>query len=96
MAVLPAPDSHALLAQLKPPPNGEQDTRSKLLDAARILYEKALGDQMPDKIADHLTSGAELVTQLHGKQIVVSKDSWPGHRRGGHSIRFIVRNIPNS
>jgi hypothetical protein len=77
-------------------PATAQDARRKLLDAAQVLYEKALGEQMPNEIAEHLDAGGEIDTRSHGKHVAVVREPWPGHRSGGYAIKFIIQNIQGS
>ena len=72
-----------------------QDALRKLLDVAKVLYQKALGHQMPEDVAAYVRAGDEFAIRLHGKEVVVSKDVWPGDRTGGNSVTLIIRNTVN-
>jgi hypothetical protein len=73
-----------------------QDARRKLLDIAKILYEKALGYQMSEDVASRVLAGGGFAVRVHGKEVVMAKEIWPQHRLGGHAMEFMIRNTASS
>jgi hypothetical protein len=73
-------------------PKSAQEARERFINMAQMLFECALGSAMPDNIERLLSSETGTVLKLHGKEIVIVKDPWPGHHLGGYELNFIIRN----
>lgn len=48
-----------------------QQSRKVLLDAARTLFPKAVGEELPKNVAESLLAGENCVTELAGKEVIV-------------------------
>ncbi|PHS46957.1 MAG: hypothetical protein COB03_16760 [Alteromonas sp.] len=64
----------------------------KLVKTSTTLFEKALGENIPDDILHDIGKGDEISIQYKGKQLSLIKSYWPEHRLGGFDIKFELSN----
>ncbi|MBL7020878.1 MAG: hypothetical protein ISR86_10115, partial [Nitrospinaceae bacterium] len=73
-------------------PDSSFETRHEFCEIAGKLFAKALGNEVPEEIKVNLSKEITMTTKLMGKNIIILKEIWPGHRMQGYSIKFIIQN----
>jgi len=73
-------------------PDQAEDAHMYFQEAAQHLYEKALSEQMPQSILQHLAEGRALSAESNNKRVLITKEDWPTHKKGGYTLKFFVMN----
>ena len=73
-------------------PDEAKDAREHFQIAAKTLYGKALSEQMPQYIWQHLVAGRCLNTHSKNKKILIVREAWFAHDNGGYTLKFLVMN----
>jgi hypothetical protein len=68
------------------------ETSHKFCEIAGKLFAKALENEIPGDIKTSLLNEIPMTTQIRGKEVIILKEIWPGHRMQGYSIKFIIQN----
>jgi hypothetical protein len=64
----------------------------KLVKTSTALFEKALGENIPDSILNTIGKGDEISINYKGKQLSLIKSYWPEHHLGGFDIKLKISN----
>ena len=64
----------------------------KLVKTITVLFEKALGENIPDSILNDIEKGEQMSINYKGKQLSLIKTYWPEHRLGGFDIKLKISN----
>jgi hypothetical protein len=64
----------------------------KLVQTSSSLFEKAIGEHIPDDILSSIKVGDEISVKHGGKKVTLIKNYWPEHKRGGFDIKFLLSN----
>ena len=62
----------------------------KLVKTTTILFEKALDEDIPDRILSCIVKGERMSINYRGKQLSLIKNYWPEHHLGGFDIKFKI------
>lgn len=73
-------------------PDSSLETSYKFCEIAEKLFAKALGNEIPQEIKANLSNEIEMTTQVRGKKVIISKETRPGHRMQGYTIKFTIQN----
>lgn len=73
-------------------PQSSENAQQQFTDIARLLFDKALHNEMPEEIENHLLAATDTTAHLHGKKVEISKTEWPEHRMAGYTLKFVIQN----
>lgn len=73
-------------------PRSAREARERFFGIARVLFERALGQNIPGEIERLLVSETAGSSRQLGKEVAVTREDWPGHRLDGYEIAFAIRN----
>ena len=64
----------------------------KLVKTTAVLFEKSLGEDIPDTILKDIGKGEFMDINYKGKQLSLIKSYWPEHHLGGFDIKLNISN----
>lgn len=64
----------------------------KLVRTSSSLFEKAIGEHMPENILSSIKIGDEVSVKHRGMKVTIIKNYWSEHKRGGFDIKFLLSN----
>lgn len=74
-------------------PKNSENVCQQFTDIARLLFEKALHNEMPEEIENHLLTATDTTAHLHDKKVSVSRTGWPEHRLAGYTLKFVIEKL---